>query len=472
MIENHIRLQHQAPEPASALDWGLLRDILRHRARLGVALGLLLWGAATLLCLRLAPRSYTATASVALQQSPGAGGALAALSGLSGVGSKTYQGVIRSRRFAEAAAAEAHIQAVYGLPSEETAVVLTQKAVLLDDRMDGLLYISVSLPAPPALAGGSRATAIRQAAAAAASSYVRLLSNYLATSNTDRDASLIREAAKQLGSARAAYNESVRDLGDAVRASHTPIGSMGGGDGASAVAASSQLPILLTAKAQLEGEIASGAAEEHGAAALASGTAASLSALPGEDPLLQDARKQVALDQTEWQNLRIGLSDDNPDVVVAHQKLQIAQARLAAQVAALRQGHTSDAVRQQALQAKYATVLGQIAVARREDAVGRTEAVSLDTRRSEVALRLEVLKTTATQYAALSLQKVAGNNLMDVVDTPLVPVAPRPGLGVLCALSFFLALLALQLGLAGEYVRRRLSRPAPDVPAVADRRAA
>ncbi len=454
------------PFQETAFDWSLLGSILRQRARLLIITTLALWVGLTLLCLLFVPRSFSATASVALQQSPSPGGALGAIAGLSGSSTKTYAGVIRSRRFALAAARATHIQALYNLPKEDDAAALVQNGVTMEDKQDGLIYLTVNLPAPPKFALGkiTDVRKIQEAAPAVAVAYVKLLAHYLDTTNTNRDAALIREAQKQVAKARTSYDRSIQDLDRVVQgspssaalsapsmsSSQTSLNS-GAANGTGGAGAMNQLSALYAAKARLETEIAAGNALRQGTAALASGSTQSLTALPGEDPLLQDARRQVTQATTQLQSLRITLSDDNPDVVAARRRLQIAQAQLRSESKALEQGRTSDSIRQQSLEAQYLTVLRQIAAAERSNVTGRSTTLEIEKQSNEVMLRLEVLKATATQSAALAIQRGAGNNLMDIIDMPQTPKSGKPGAAILAILCFFIALFVVQLGLGLEY---------------------
>ena len=448
-------------------DWNLLGKIARRRVRLWVITALVIWIGLTLLCLFLVPRTFTATASVALQQSPTPGGALGALAGLGGSSTKTYAGVIHSRRFALAAARATNIQTLYHLPTQDAATDIVQNGVTMEDKQDGLIYLTVNLTAPPKLVPGQseQVQKIRETVPAIAAVYVKLLSHYLDTTNTNRDAALIREAQKQLAKARANYDRAVYDFGRTVRASSSTTspslsftnkaGPSGGtasenrsNDATDAV---SQLVSLYSTRARLEEEIASGDALQHGTAALASGSPQTLAALPGEDPLLQDARRQAIQAGTQLKNLRIDLSDDNPEVIAARERLQIAQGRLKSESGSLRLGHTSESVRQQAIRAQYVTVMRQIKSAERNAISSRAMTLEIEKQRNEMLLRLEVLKATATQTASLSLQKGAGNNLLDIIDVPQVPKSGRPAASMMIILCFFIALFLIQAALIVEY---------------------
>ena len=467
------------PSPGPTLEWDVLGDILRRRARLWAALGPLLAAGLLLALLRWVPPTYTSTASVSMQQESGGAvsGALSALSGLGGGGSKSYLGVIRSRRFADAAAKQAGIQKLYGLPTADDATDMVQKAVSLEDRSDGLLYLGVTLPGPPRLSPGARTqeARVRVAAKTVTDAYVQSLGGYLETSNSDRGAALLRQAGKQRDGARDAYSDSVRRLTDLAAANVSPgtaasaaaqapptaaIGDAaaakmtGAAGGADAAGRGGSLQQLYISRGQLAVEIQAAQAEQSGASRLASGPVSDLAALPAEDPLLAEARAQVRRATADLETLRIDLADDNPDVVAARKRLDEAQARLLLQSRAVQHGQTSATVQIDALQAKYNAITQQIGAAEQEFQAGRRFGAEVEQRRNDVLLHLEVYKTAATQYAILSMQTVAGGSLMDVVDAGRVPAIGKPGVGLLAGISAGAVLFALNLWLCLEYLVR------------------
>ncbi len=478
--QRHDLAPSHGPAPAgeAGLEWALLGDILRRRAGLWAVLGPLLAAGLLLLLLWRVPPAFTSTASLSMQQESGGagGGALAALSGLGGGGAKSYLGVIRSRRFAAAAAGQAGIQQIYGLSTADEATDLIQKSVTLEDRNDGLLYLGVTLPGPPRLSpnAAAREAQVRGATKQVTDAYIQSLSRYLKTSNSNRGASLLRQAGRQLDGARAAYNASVRRLtamaagevspGAAVVATGSAAGatvrqSLGDPPAAKTAAGTpdtsgSSLQQLYLSRGQLAAEIQAAEAERSGTSRLAAGQISALTALPAEDPLLAEARSQVRRAAAELQNLRIDLADDNPDVVAARERLKEAQARLRLQSRALQRGQTSEAVQLGALQAKYAAVTRQIGAAERDFKTGRRFGAEVEQQRNDMLLNLEVYKTAATQYAILSMQTVAGGSLMDVIDEGRVPASGKPGLGTLAAISIGVVLFALNLWLSFEYLVR------------------
>jgi hypothetical protein len=119
------------------------------------------------------------------------------------------------------------------------------------------------------------------------------------------------------------------------------------------------------------------------------------------------------------------------------------------------------------LKAKYDVTARQIAEAERGFRTNRRAATTGEQLQSEVALRLEVLKATASQYAALSVQTVAGDGLIELIDAPQAARAGTPGLMTLGAASLFGVLFLLGLWIGGEYlcVSWRRVAPAEEAPA-------
>ncbi|MDQ2798942.1 MAG: hypothetical protein M3Y13_04785, partial [Armatimonadota bacterium] len=126
------------------IDGSQLTRAFRRQLRIGIPLGLFLFGLLLLLALGLVPRSYTATVSIALQQPSGGTSALAALTG-AGAANKRYLGVLKSREMAETVERHVRLRDLYGarqFPTEEDAVTLLMKSVKPDDNAaDGLLYV-------------------------------------------------------------------------------------------------------------------------------------------------------------------------------------------------------------------------------------------------------------------------------------------------------------------------------------------
>jgi uncharacterized protein involved in exopolysaccharide biosynthesis len=144
-----LALEERAgPDPESVFDRALLLRILRRRwpvwAAAGPAAAALLFGA----LLATVPQSYTATTSLVLQQQvSGASGLLASVRGL-GSSQKVYLGVLKSRALAAEAERLVPVRALYGLATAEAAAERIRQGVSVEEK-DGLMYLRVTLPAPP-----------------------------------------------------------------------------------------------------------------------------------------------------------------------------------------------------------------------------------------------------------------------------------------------------------------------------------
>src|SRR5205085_2138661 len=100
-------------------------------------------------------------------------------------------------------------------------------------------------------------------------------------------------------------------------------------------------------------------------------------------------------------------------------------------------------VHRTSLAAKYRTVLSLIARAEQDLQFSRVVSATYDTLRNNIQLRLDVLKTTASQAAVLGLQTVSAQNRMVVVDWARPARTAKPGIATLVAVSIFLSLLML-----------------------------
>jgi uncharacterized protein involved in exopolysaccharide biosynthesis len=452
------------------LDMGTLRAVLQRRARQLVAGGLILTLTLMMLFLFLFPRKFEATVSLALQGgmlAPGGGGS-GGLSALLGGTSKEYRGVILSRRFAAQAARAVNIQKTYGQTSFEDAVLLVEQSISVEDQRDGLLYIRASLPGPPRLGSGERERVVKETVRNLANAYLKIFERYLEGSNTDRDAALIRQAQTQLDGARQEYERSVRRLvsavGSAARGKDTVVDALavgggtastagaGGGSGdnggsASSVAAG-ELQTLYLARGQVEQKLRASEAAQTATEQLIDGGVADT--LPGEDPLLAEARQRLSDARVQWENLRITLADTHPDVVAAKKRMDLAADRLRRQSEAVRTGRTSRAAEMAGMRTEYETLNRQIADAERRLKIGLNASTSMGLLRNEVMLRLEVLKQAATAFAQLQVQAVAGDNLMDVIDEAELPRYGSPGFLMIGAMSVVGAITLLSLLVLAE----------------------
>ena len=436
------------------IDRALLSAIARRRARRWSVLAPLLFVLFVAGSLLFTPQQYETVVSLALQQP--SGGTAAMLGNLSGGllggangGPKAYQGVLKSRAFAEKAARAGDIARLYALPGGlRDATDLIQENLAVEDRKDGLLYLHVSLPGPARLAPGARVRRqrVRHAAARVANRYPELLRDYLEKSDVDRDSVLLRTATGKVERAQ-------RDDDDAVAAL---VGFVRDGRGKAAGVSSAAADVLQTlygARGQIEADIrAAEAAETATRKLLSASEPGALAALPGEDPLLAGARQTVRDAQAEMDRLRVDLADTHPDVVQARARLDLATQQMTRQANALRRGRTTGGVNLAALRARRAQVVGQIERAERRSEQAAAQSADREILRDRVALRLETLKELSSQAAVLGLQSVSGKNRLSVVDAAEMPRVGRPGLLFFLVTGLLATLLLLVGALAAEYL--------------------
>ncbi len=463
------------------VDGRRIGQIVRRRWKAWTLLGVGLLGAGVGGGLYLLPQTFTSTVSISVQRPGGASSPLGGLIGLNG-GQKSYGGVVKSLRMAEEVNAEVGLQNVYRLPSKDEASRRLSKSVALDDNAaEGLMYITVSLPAPPRYArhaDGLRMGA-QQASAQAANAYAEALRRYTVETDNDKEAVMLRMAENQIREARAGYDSAIDRLqafvhqhrsgaggaqaaqaaaaGDSGASSGTDKGSGAGGDknSASAAAAGGELGGLYRERASLEQDIQTREATRTARTAMLDNQLQSLSTLPGEDPLLTGARAEERRADEELQSLKIQFEAEHPQVIAAQERLRIAQARVRKEVDGLKNGLTSDRAAYMAeltgLRSRLDKVQSQIALAEGQAQTGREQTAQLEKLRNEAQLRLEVLKATSTQVATLRVQTASSQSRILVIDRARVAEFSQPGLTLITLFSLFASLAALLFWLIVEY---------------------
>jgi uncharacterized protein involved in exopolysaccharide biosynthesis len=417
-------------------------------------------------CLLLLPQSYTSRLSLSVAQTNEGGGFLSGL-GIGGSSTSKYVGVLKSRRFAEAVEKKVSLKSLYELDSTDDAVEMLLNGVSVTDNVrDGLIYVSVTLPAPPYLSGAKELRGrIREAGASAANGYAAILRTYVSNSDFDRDSVLLNGARQELKRIRADYDSAVRRMLGLVRDSKVaavgavaPQARTGAGESTADVSSTARtLQDLYTARATLESEIQASDATQRTADRLQADQLKNLNALPSEDPLLTQARAAVNSAKTEVEALRLQFGKEHPRVIIAQDKVDIAQRKLREQTRAVLKGQTTQKVQAQArldaLRTKYDTVVRQISDAEDKAQIGREFQSEFERRRNEVMLRLEVLKAASAQSATLSLQMVSATKRLNVVDTARPARKASPGLILSGAISAFFALVFVGLLATVDYLR-------------------
>ncbi len=308
-------------------------QIARRRWKVWALLGTGLFGAGMAGGLCLLPQTFTSVVSISVQRPGGSSSPLGGLIGLGG-GQKSYGGVVKSLRMAGEVESEVGLRQLYRLPSPEEAARRLSKSVGLDDNAaEGLLYITVALPAPPRYAGHANVLrdGARQASARAANAYAEALRRYTVETDNDKEAVMLRMAENQIREARAGYDSAIDRLQMFVHehrggniATAQPAGDEKVG-GASTLAAAGGLGGLYSERAQLEQEIQTREATRTARIAMLDSQLHSLATLPGEDPLLAGARAGERRADEELQALRIQFEAEHPQVIAAQEKLRIAR---------------------------------------------------------------------------------------------------------------------------------------------------
>ncbi len=152
-------------------------------------------------------------------QQPGSTGSLAGLLSMGSLQRK-YIGVLKSRSFAEQAEKVAHLKDLYGLKRSSEVIDKYTKCVKFDDNAtDGLIYINVSLDAPPIFIWNAtdRRERVRQTAVIVARSYYKSLIDYLVNVDSDKELVLLRASDVEVKRARTNFDASVNRLAKFVK---------------------------------------------------------------------------------------------------------------------------------------------------------------------------------------------------------------------------------------------------------------
>lgn len=478
-------MQYTQAQPAQEeiiVDGALLTQAFRRQLRFWAWLGLLLFALLLIAALALVPRSYTASASVALQQPSPGSSALAALTG-AGSSSKRYIGVLKSRDLAQFVEKRVHLRRLYGaktFPTEQDAVTLLTKSIKPDDNAaDGLLYITVTLPGPPKLSLERSPTVaqIEAAAAQAANAYVVALKNYYINNDTDQGSLLLRGADREVAQARAEYDQASQNVEDFTRglkrvdARVAPSSPSSGGasDKGDAAVASSGLADLYSNLRRVQADLFAAQAAQRAREQAVNDQLGSLGSLPGDDPLLNSARQQVTDAQTAYNTAKNLYGPENPAVLRAKTQLQVAQDNLARQTTGVKARLTTPDSRSNeeitSLEAKQVALKTQVTQAESRLGVSRELTGELTRLQREVEFRASAYQATLENAQKVKMENVSGQNRMFVIDPALPPKSGEPGmlrLGIVC-LALVLVTFAVFVG--RDYLR--LTHSARILPAAA-----
>ena len=191
---------------------------------------------------------------------------------------------------------------------------------------------------PGSAAFGKHVSAL---AAQTANAYAAALRHYYTTSDTDRETLLLRAADNEERRARAGYDEALAralsfaqgrdfDPRSATIASADPLN-----------AAPADLNNLYGSLFQVEEQIRQRQVENDMQQRQKNQQLSRLSNLPSEDPLLTDARKNVAKDQANLTTVAKVYGPENPRRIEAETQLRVDQAELDRQIRGVRDNLTS-----------------------------------------------------------------------------------------------------------------------------------
>lgn len=426
-----------------------------------------MFAALLLAALALVPRSYTSSVSVAMQQSTGSGGLAGLLGGGGGGGggNKHYIGVLKSRELALQVERRIHLQQLYGpkeLPTETAAAALLAKGVKLDDNPDGLLYIGVTLPAPPrlGLTRSPRPAQVGQAVAQAADAYALALKNYFVTSDNDQGSVLLRGADAEVRRARDGYNNALAQVLDFNRSlgrvdpRSAPTSSS---DTADSATAASGLGALYSSLYGVQSDLRAAQAARLASAQRVAGQLNQLSEVPTDDPLLADARGRVTQDKADYQAAFNLYGVENPNVIRAKTRLDVDQAELDRQIQGVRQDLTTPNIRVdaqiQSLYARQAKVFQQITSAERHLGVHRQLSGELGRLQAEVGFQADILRATLTQAQNIKLNNASAQSRMTIIDTAEPALSGEPDGKRLALFCLLPVLLAFLVSVVRDYLR-------------------
>lgn len=454
------------------VDTSLLREAARRQLRIWLVAGPILLALLAGYQLFVMPQSYTATTSVAVQQSGAGATPLAMLTGQAD--SHKYIGILHSRLLAEEVEKSVHLQQFYHLQNHRKALTMVTESIKPEDNAtEGLLFINATLPGPPRFASDptGRQERTKQLAATIANLYVAALQRYYAVNDNDRDTVLLRTADEALAQARRRYDSSRNAIRQFIHglSDHQAIATPNGPNDAS-----SGVPAMLQGLYETENRVeADIRAAEATRLAVASGLNRQLSDLhdlPTEDPLLMTARDRLATAQEDLSNfVNVDqFADDNPRVIRAKNRVRIAKQELDRQLKGYRNHLTSDRLKEegvlQGLYARRDTVLARIKQAENQLPTRRELGNSLAELMQQQELALASLKNTETKVAELRLTAVSGLSRLKIVDTAIEPEIGQPGLTRVLLVSIAPILLLFGVALFRDYARenrRRALLPPP-----------
>lgn len=416
-------------EEQITVDLSGLAAAIRRRARLWLLAGIVGFVLALAYQLWRSPQIYTATVSVAVQQ-PANTMTNSPFAGLLGqTPSRKYIGIIASRKLAEAVERKVHLKQFYGIRTDRETYEMLSKLVKAEDKPeDGLLLITVNLPAPPLMAAdtGGRREQTRLLAAQVANFYVDELRRYFTVNDNERDTVLLRDAQRQAEQRKSEYEQKRIALSDFVRNLRArDTRAMPTGTGVSSATTAQELVGFYEQLAKVQTDIKAAEAAQTAQQRLIADQLGHMNSLPAEDPLLTSARERVNQEKASLDTLLIQYGPDNPRVRAARERLRLANIQLHQQEESVRQKRTTENVVTESglekLRATREALLKQIQEGEGRLVIRRELASELDRLQRELEISFEKRKNTEVELAKLQLSTVSGSSRLTIVDPALPP---------------------------------------------------
>lgn len=455
-------------DPVVTINGFILRDIWRRRRATVLGTGVAVLLGLNALQLLVLPQTYSATVSIAVQQPSASGSGLALLTGQTP--SKKYLGMIRSRLLANVVEKSVHLQQLYALPTHNKALEMLMDSVKVDDNAnDGLLFVTVNLPGPPAwLPASARRSRVKKAAMDAANTYQVALSDYFANYDNDHDAVIWRNAQTYQQQARRDFDlasANVRSFVNGLRL--TSMAEAPALTSESAASLPNGLETLLTKEAEIDGQLSGALAERTARQQGVASQLADPSHIPADDPLLMDARHNVIVAKAELDRISLTYGQDAPRYHRAEGNLRIAQETLRQQMQGIRgRKSTLDinfSQKIEGLRAQKNRLHAEIEQRLSKLPLRSRTTTTLEELRIEQQLALKKLEATETKVAELELSSVSGKSRFLPVDQAIWPEHGSPGPIRATLLSLFAALCLMGAMLFRDYVRGLRRVPAlPD----------
>jgi len=443
------------------VDGTLLREAIRQRRRSWIAYGPAIFLIIAGLLLFVMPQSYTASASVSVQQSSASISPLAFLAGVTVP--KKYIGILHSRKLAESAERQFHLQSFYHLPSKRKAVELLMESVKPEDSAgEGLLFVRVTLNGPPRwwpdpIHRGERAKALT---AAVANYYVTQLDSYYASSDNDHDTVLLNAADQQLQRARDEYHlASARLRAFVIGMRRDPVFALPSSNESSPSAVPGAIQSLYEEAERAQAEIAGAEAAREARESAMQRQLSGLAVIPADDPFLFIARDNLNRARLLLKTLRDAeqLSDDNPRVVTARDRVRIAQEDLAKQEEGYRNGITTESIvaetRLQSLRARRDSIFASIHNAEIKVPGRRERSIDMLELQKDQEIALKALQATEEETAKLKLTLVPGHSRISLVDPAILPDGGQPRMLVVVLLALAGSILLFFPVVVLDYVR-------------------